>query len=179
MKTITANRAARLLLIFTAIFLSISVSAQENTLSEKEILLEKRIPDWVKPVIKKANLMDTYIISDTINPFYLEADFNGDKFEDIAFYIISKTDGKSGILIIHRQTNIHYIIGAGKDFGMGDSMPWLKIWNVHRDKTIKSFTNEKEQMTLKYPAIRIVKNDAISAYFYWTGKKYKTFNQLY
>lgn len=155
------------------------VSAQESTKTEREILLEKRIPAWVKPVIERAKLYDSYYISDTINPFYLEGDFNGDRQEDIAFYIVSKIDGKAGILIIHRQTNLYYILGAGKDFGMGDSMSWVKVWSVHREKTIKSFTNEKEQMTLKYPAIRIVKTDAISAYFYWTGKKYKTFNQLY
>ncbi len=169
---------ARFILFTVTILLANSLAAQETTKTEKELLLEKRIPDWVKPVLAKSDLKN-YTISDTINPFYLEADFNGDKFEDIAFYIISKTDGKSGILIIHRQTNVHFIIGAGKDFGMGESMPWLKVWNVHRDKTIKSFTDEKEQMSLKYPAVRIVKTDAISAYFYWTGKKYKTFNQLY
>lgn len=165
-------------LLLITLLCTASFHAQENTPSEKEILLDKRIPNWVKPILAKTELSN-YKISDTINPFYLEADFNGDKFEDIAFYIVSKVDGKSGILIIHRQTNLYYIIGAGRDFGMGESMPWLKVWSIHRDKTIKSFTNDKDQMTLKYPAVRIMKSDAISAYFYWTGKKYKTFNQLY
>lgn len=168
----------KLLLLAAGISFSNHLSAQEDR-SEKQALLEKRIPAWAKPVISKAEIKDNYSISDTINPFYLEADFNGDKLEDIAFYIISKVDGKAGILIIHRQTNVHFIMGAGKGFGMGDHMNWVKIWNVHREKSIKSFTSDKEEMSLKYPAIRIVKSDEISAYFYWTGKKYKTFNQLY
>jgi len=166
-------------LFVVATCLSLCLSAQEHVKTEKEILLEKRIPEWVKPVIEKAKLYNTYTISDTINPFYLEGDFNGDRQEDIALYIVSKIDGKSGILIIHRVTNLYYILGAGKDFGMGDDMSWVKVWYVHRNKTIKSFTHEKDEMTLKYPAIRIVKTDNISAYFYWTGKKYKTYNQLY
>lgn len=165
-------------LLVAALLIAGGLSAQETTKTEKEILLEKRIPEWVKPVIAKAEIEKTYTISDTINPFYLEADFNGDKQEDIAFYVINKLDGKSGVLIVHRGTNIHYILGAGKDFGMGDSMPWLKIWSVHREKSIKSFIHEKKPMSIKYPAIRLVKSDEISAYFYWTGKKYKTFNQL-
>jgi hypothetical protein len=154
------------------------VAAQENA-ADKQSLLEKRVPAWVKPVIAQAGITDTYQISDTINPFYLEGDFNGDKQEDIAFFIVNKQDGKAGMLIIHRQTNLHYIFGAGKDFGMGDDMSWVKIWSVHREKAIKSFAGgKKRDMPLKFPAIRIVKTEAISAYFYWTGKKYKTYNQL-
>lgn len=163
------------LTFLVVLFCSLSAFSQ----TEKEILLDKRIPTWTKPILDKTEIRDRYYVSDTLNPFYLEGDFNGDKLVDIAFYIVSKVDGKTGVLIIHRGTNLHYIIGAGKEFGMGDHMNWMKIWGVHRDKTIKSFTTEKEQMTLKYPAIRIVKSDAISAYLYWSGKKYKTFNQLY
>lgn len=169
----------KLLMLVVGMVFSKNLSAQENERTEKQILLEKRIPEWTRPIVSKSEIKDNYYISDTINPFYLEADFNGDKLVDIAFYIVSKVDGKSGILIIHRQTNIHFIIGAGKDFGMGDNMSWVKVWSIHREQSIRSFTNEKTQLSLKYPAIRIVKSDEISAYFYWTGKKYKTFNQLY
>ena len=167
------------LFIFLTMVLARNAAAQENTKSERQMLLEKRIPAWVKPVIERAGINESYYISDTINPFYLEADFNGDRVEDIALRIVNKTDGKNGILIVHGQTNVHFILGAGKDFGMGDDMSWVKIWYVHREKSIKSFTNEKQEMALKYPAIRIVKTESISAYFYWTGKKYKTYNQLY
>jgi hypothetical protein len=169
----------KLLLSTVVMCALLPAAAQENTATDKQALLAKRIPEWVKPIITKAGIADTYEISDTINPFYLEGDFNGDKQEDIAFFIVNKLDGKAGMLVIHRQTNLHYIFGAGKDFGMGDDMSWVKIWSVHREKAIKSFAGgKKRDMPLKFPAIRIVKTEAISAYFYWTGKKYKTYNQL-
>ncbi len=152
--------------------------AQEIEKTKEEILLAARIPEWVMPIIEKNSLQKLYIISDTINPFYLEADFNGDKEVDIALFMISKETGKAGILIIHRKTNMYYVLGGGKDFGMGDSMSWVKNWNVFRGKNLTSLAGGSKIVALKNPAIRIYKTEDISAYFYWAGKKYKTFNQV-
>ena len=99
-------------------FSNTSFFAQELEKSKEERLLASRIPEWVLPIIEKNGLEKLYIISDTINPFYLEADFNGDKEVDIALFMVNKESGKSGILIIHRKTNMYYIIGGGNEFVM-------------------------------------------------------------
>ena len=164
--------------LILCIFAYSTLLSQEISKSPKEKLLEDRIPEWVVPIIEKNKLSSTYIISDTINPFYLEADFNGDKQNDIAIYVVNKENKKAGILIIHSKTEVYHIVAAGKEFGMGDSMSWVKNWKIYRGKTITSVAQGKKSFPLKNPAIRIVKSESISAYIYWSGNKYKTFNQL-
>ncbi len=170
-------KATKICLLISIVLNFNSYSQELIEKSEKEKLLEARIPTWVIPVLDKVHFSDTYYISDTINPFYLESDFTGDNVDDIVLFIINKQNSKSGIVIINGKTNISFIYGAGKDFGMGDNMSWVKIWNVCRDKSITSLKDGKVEMNFKNPVIKVVRNESIAAYFYWTGKKYKTYNQ--
>ncbi|MBI1836146.1 MAG: hypothetical protein HYR91_02655 [Flavobacteriia bacterium] len=168
------------LISLTFLIYHFQIIAQESEVvqkSEKELLLEARIPKWVVPILNKAHFFDVYFITDTINPFYLESDFNGDNVDDIALFIVNKQNKKSGIVIINGKTNIHYILGAGKEFGMGDSMNWVQVWTICREKSVASFKDGKKEMNFKYPAIKIVRNESIATYFYWSGNKYKTYNQ--
>lgn len=144
----------------------------------KETLLEKRIPAWVKPIISKAEWCNKYSISDTINPFYLEADFNGDKQVDVALFIINKENNKAGIMIVHRLTEKINLIGAGDDFGMGDDMVWVNVWSTYREKEVRSYMNGRQVLALKNPAIKIMYNENMAAYIYNKGKRYKTFVQV-
>ena len=65
-------------------------SAQDSSFNFNNYLISERTPQWAKALIEKARLLDTYSISDIINPFYLEADFNGDNLQDIAITIENK-----------------------------------------------------------------------------------------
>jgi hypothetical protein len=167
--------------IVLSVFLSISLllTAQEDSLKLENDLLESRIPQWVKPIMNEAEWTHKFQISDSLNPFYLEGDFNGDKYSDIAFHVVNSENGKTGILIVHRNVNKIYLVGAGQDFGMGDHMNWVKVWGLHHEKVIDSYLNgRRKRLAIKYPAIRIQKDKKIAAYFYWTGSKYRTFNQV-
>ena len=140
-------------------------------------LLSKRIPAWVKPVIEKSEVAKNYTIIDSINPFYLEADLTGDKLDDIVFFVRNNQDGKKGVMIINRGKNVLFVLGGGKDIGMGDNVNWCNRWFVYRDKGIFDGVGKKKA-SLKYPAIRLEKSDRLSVYIYWSGKKYKTYDQL-
>jgi len=141
-------------------------------------LLDKRIPSWVKPVIEKSEVARKYTIVDVINPFYLEADLTGDKLDDIVFFVENKLDGKKGVMIVNRGKNTVFIMGGGKDIGMGDHFNWCQTWFVYRDKGVFDGLGSKK-VSLKYPAIRLEKSEKISVFIYWTGKKYKTYVQLF
>ena len=141
-------------------------------------LLSKRIPAWVKPVIEKSDVAKNYTIIDSINPFYLEVDLTGDKLDDIVFFVRNNQDGKKGVMIINRGKNILFVLGGGKDIGMGDNVNWCNRWFVYRDKGIFDGVGKKKA-SLKYPAIRLEKSDRLSLYIYWSGKKYKTYVQLF
>jgi hypothetical protein len=154
-----------------------SVTAQDS-LTPSRILLDKRIPAWVKPVIEKSEVAQNYTIIDTINPFYLEADFTGDKLDDIALFVESRIDQKKGVMIINRGKNVLFVLGGGKDIGMGDHVNWCNTWFVYRDKGLYQGI-EKKKTVLKYPAIRLEKSEKVSLFIYWTGKKYKTYAQVF
>jgi hypothetical protein len=163
-------------LLFVLLLSAFSLRAQDSL--PAPTLLDKRIPAWVKPVIEKSEVAQNYRIIDQINPFYLEADFTGDKLDDIAFFVESKFDGKKGVMIINRGKNTLFVLGAGKDIGMGDHVNWCQTWFVYRDKGLFDGVGSKKAV-LKYPAIRLEKSEKISLFVYWSGKKYKTYAQVF
>lgn len=164
-------------LVIVALFAGNFLLAQDS-IPAADKLLDKRIPAWVKPVIEKSEVAKNYKITDGINPFYLEGDFTGDKLDDIVFFVESKVDGKKGILIINRGKNTVYVLGGGKDIGMGDHMNWCQSWFVYRDKGIFDGLGSRK-VQLKYPAIQMVKSEKLNLFIYWTGKKYKTYVQIF
>lgn len=171
-------KTVRLLLIafLFPVFGGASAFAQDSV--PAPTLLDQRIPDWVKPVIEKSEVAQNYRIVDVINPFYLEGDLTGDKLEDIVFFVESKFDGKKGVLIINRGKNTLFVLGAGRDLGMSDHVNWCDRWFVYRDKGIFDGVSNKK-IVLKYPAIQLKKSDKVSLFIYWTGKKYKTYVQVF
>ncbi|MGB4847662.1 MAG: hypothetical protein WBP41_07060, partial [Saprospiraceae bacterium] len=62
------------------------------------------LPNWAIEIIRSDKVSDTYQISDFLNPFYLEDDFDGDDKTDIAVLITEKQTGKKGVLIMHVRT---------------------------------------------------------------------------
>jgi hypothetical protein len=163
-------------LLFFVLFVTNQHFAQDTLAAQK--LLDKRIPAWVKPVIEKSEVAKNYTIIDDINPFYLEADLTGDRLDDIVFLVQSKFDGKKGVMIINRGKNTLFIMGAGKDLGMGDHINWCNSWFIYRDKGLFDGTGHRKA-TLKYPALLIPKSEKLNLYIYWTGKKYKTHIQAF
>ncbi|MDX2362266.1 MAG: hypothetical protein QNK23_15775 [Crocinitomicaceae bacterium] len=159
-----------------AIFISLSfnflVSAQD---SAELAPMEDRIPAWAQAVIEKSALIKGYTILEKYNPFYLEADFNGDEIIDIAFMIENKIGGKQGVLIINGGDNKPFIMGAGKDIGMGTDISWCQNWFVFRAKTVYNHANKKNvKVYLKNPALEIVKKEDTSLILYWDKRNYKT-----
>jgi len=163
-------------LLTFALLLANQLSAQDSIV--EPTLLDKRIPAWVKPVIEKSEVAADYRIVDVINPFYLEADLTGDKLDDIIFFVESKFDGKKGVMIINRGKNTLYVLGAGKDIGVGDHVNWCQTWFIYRDRGLFDGVGH-QKATLKYPAIRLEKSEKYNLYIYWTGKKYKTHVQIF
>ena len=139
-------------------------------------LTMENIPEWVRPVLEKSELAQKHQILQNFNPFYLEADFNADKQDDIAFFVENKIDHTKGVMIINKGKNLVFIIGCGTQTDMGSSLTWAKRWFVYRNKSLwNNGTNKKA--SLKSPAIQLIRNEKDSMVIYWTGRKYKTFMQ--
>ncbi len=142
--------------------------------SQVDSLILSNTPSWVRSVLFESSLMQSYELDYTRNPFYLEADFNGDGLVDIAFFVKSKMEGREGILIVNRGKNIGFILGAGKDMGMGANISWCDTWSVYRHKYIYNFKDKKKKYIIYNPGVELVKTENTSLVIYWDKKRYKT-----
>ena len=140
-------------------------------------LLEQKLPEWAASAFN-AKAKTSYQLSDFINPFYIQSDFNGDSKTDIAIAVVQTGTTKKGILIFHQQQPGHYVIGAGKDFGNGgDNFDWMDIWKVYSANKIGAGVNAPGTVALKTTAIYVAKSESSSAVIYWNGSAYKWHQQ--
>ncbi|MBK9108673.1 MAG: hypothetical protein IPM92_10000 [Saprospiraceae bacterium] len=139
--------------------------------ANKKYLLEQSLPDVCREILQSSNVSNQYQISDHLNPFYLEADFNGDQKIDAAIVVQEKTNRKIGIMIIHGGSKSYHILGAGKELGNGgDDFAWMDIWKVYRQKQIGK---KLKPIVLSGAGIWIEKSESASAIVYWDGKGYR------
>lgn len=139
-------------------------------------LINNNIPNWVKPVLERSEMAQKHQILTDFNPFYFEADFTGDGQVDIAFFVENKIDHSRGVMIVNNIKNLVYVVGCGTATDMGTSLNWTKRWFIYRNRYIMNDANKKK-ITLKLPAIQLIRSDTDSMVIYWNGKKYKTFVQ--
>lgn len=166
----------RITSILTFVLLVSNLNAQH--LEFESFSLEENIPTWCRSVELKDNINVNVI--GTINPFYLEADYNGDSVKDIAIIVKEKSSKKRGILIIHGATYSTYLIGAGNKFGSGgDDYYWMDVWKLYKKsiahKTIFSESFDiigSEPVKLNHIAIEIASSEGSSNLIVWDGNQY-------
>ena len=145
--------------ILSSIFLLFSLTLFGQDEGYNDWILTQRLPTWSALTLQELRLSDNYTISDHINPFYLEADFDGSNKRDIAIAVIEKISNKTGIVIIHQETGQYFIIGAGVETGNGgDDFSWMDIWKVDME-------NDK-------PGLHVEQSESASALIYWSGSQY-------
>jgi hypothetical protein len=149
--------------------------------------IRERLPEWLleMDIIQDLKLQDKYKIDARLNPFYLEADFNGDGNLDIAFSIKEINSTKVGFAIIHSSTKEIHIIGAGMEIknSFSDDMNYIDIWKVNRLQINKAGleentgTGSEGELILKTPSLQIEKSEVGGGLIYWNGKEYAYFHQ--
>lgn len=159
---------------FCTIFILLNSSlVKSQTQAYKDWVLKERLPIWSVEQFKNKKLHVKYLISDFINPFYLEADFNNDGILDIALAIEQQQTHKKGIIIFHGSKNDYYIFGAGTSFEKGgDNFAWMDIWKVCREPKVFDLIAEKT-LQLTNPGISVIKSESAGGVIYWDGKRYK------
>lgn len=158
----------------------------EDTINPEYYILS-RLPDNLIDgnLLEKLNLQDEYLIDDRLNPFYLEADFNGDGHLDIALHVSHINSKKVGFAIIHGVTNEIHIIGAGNAIKnwQSDDLEYVDIWKINRRKINEpgleeeTGTGEKGELILDKPSLQIEKSELGGGQIYWNGKEYAYFHQ--
>lgn len=167
-------------LLFSFMLLACS-SAYGQTNKYGDWLLQQRLPDRALQAFKQHGLNGKYKFSNFINPFYLEADFNGDRRLDIAVAIEDTATKKKGFIIFHGASGEYFIFGAGASFGNGgDDFKWMDIWKVNRNQAGHDLTFDSnsersgsQKAILKNPGIDVIKSESAAGLIYWDGSKYK------
>ena len=136
-------------------------------------LLGERLPSWALAEFTSMKLDSLYDWSDHINPFYLEADFNGDSAPDVAMAIVDRRTKQKGILILHGGHAGHAVLGAGISFGNGGSdFDWMDVWRV---EPLAEGADLFKGQRGKVPRVALVveKAESASGLIYWDGKAYR------
>ncbi|MBD1385780.1 hypothetical protein IDJ75_10865 [Mucilaginibacter rigui] len=148
------------------------------------------LPGWFTKSFNEKKLNERYLIIKPIKPGYLEADFTGDKINDIAVQVLDKKSKKRGILIIDGGTKTYYIFGAGQKIPDEDfnDTNWLNGWRLHKDKfayqTIFDANGDisgSKKVKIPHPAISIYSlqdgDELAGVLIYWNGAGYTSIHQ--
>jgi hypothetical protein len=144
-----------------------------------DFVLAGSLPRSVGDYLHAAEGLDSYALSAWINPYYLQADFNGDGWTDTSILIRQKGTNKGGVLIIHGTANESIVLGAGSSFlNGGDDFSWMDAWYVYpRGMVWQGADRQNAPPVLRGDALMVVKLEAASAIVYWTGSEYAWYQQ--
>ena len=96
-----------------------------------QTLIRESLPAWGRRVLNAPPFAAQYILESRLNPFFQQADFDGDGKLDLAVLIVEKGSGKHGVALLRRSAAAPVVVGAGRDFGNGgDDWRWMDVWRV-------------------------------------------------
>ncbi len=175
-----------LLICFSLLAYSL-VSAQKlSGLAGDDI--SERLPDWLRadnPLTNRLEYKTKYAIDDRMKPLYLQADFDGDGYLDIAVPIKNKQTQSLGFAIVHGNTRKVHIIGAGVQIknGNGNNLDFIDLWQISREKSYEPGVDENTgtgpegELIIDLPTLQIEKSEIGGGQIYWNGEEYAYFHQ--
>lgn len=142
------------------------------------------LPESVQKRFASTHFLDTYDLSDRINPFYLRGDFDGDGKPDYAVLMINKKLEKSELTICLSTRNVVDLlgvdgtklrVGTNKDGYDLDDFDWMDAWQVQpRLKLVSSELNPAATIPqMVREGLMVEKTEAASGLIYWDGKKFR------
>ena len=142
-------------------------------------------PIWLGDTLKSKGLDKKYELKSYLDPPFLQDDFNGDGFPDLAVLILEKSTHKRGVLLIQANSSQYYVFGAGTKFGDGsDNFSWANKWSIYKKKSAYETQFDKKtgdilkgkEIKLNRPCISLASiedgTELSGGLIYWNGKKY-------
>lgn len=163
--------ALRILVVWT---LSASTAFAAFDVSELDPAALSRLGPDFNEYIRSSRGTDAYALSSRLNPWHLQADFNGDGTPDVAVLLREKASQKHGILIVHLGVGEHFILGAGEPLGSGgDDFAWMDVWQVASRASLVPNGDERETSASDGDVLWVIKTESASALLYWNGRRYE------
>lgn len=150
-----------------ALLMSGSAPAREPTWQELQ-----NLPPWAQSILAEPRFASTYALSNRINPYFLQGDFNGDGRLDLAVLIERKQTSQQGIAVLHAGSPNPIVVGAGREIGNGgDDFSWLDAWSISpRDPAQPS---GKGAPPPRGDALLVQKLESSGGLLYWDGRAYR------
>ena len=164
------------LAVLTAAIPAIAIGAKPIDLGFE---LASNLPPAFARYLLSHQRLDEYELAAWINPFYLQADFNGDDQLDTAIWLWESASRKGGLLIHHGGTEEHYVIAAGNEFrDRGDDFSRFNGWYVFPQGSVPESSHaDGAPPELLGDALHLEVLEAGSGIVYWTGTEYSWYQQ--
>ena len=164
-----------LCLVAVAMFVTASHGASPDDL---DFVVASSLPSAVRASLASDRQLRGYELSSRINPFYLQADFNGDGRVDTSILVRSSRTKKMGIAVIHGGSEPSVVLGADRHFGNGsDDFSWMNAWHVYPRGPVPPGPDEAGPPRLIGDGLMVLKTESASAIIYWTGTGYAWYQQ--
>lgn len=146
--------------------------------------IDWNLPDSVRKRFESTHFLNSYDLSDRINPFYLRGDFDGDGKPDYAVLVTNKKSKKSLVAFtLSTRTGVDVIGGEGMKprietegggYDLSD-FDFMNAWQVHkRIRLTRSELNNRPAIPqMSGEAIMVEKTEAASALVYWDGNLFR------
>lgn len=145
--------------------------------------IDWNLPGEVRHRLEKVKFFDHYALSESVNPFYLRGDLDGDGKADYAILVTPRNSDKRFVLICRTGTkNLEILTGrnATAVFDSNESVSskknfnWMDAWQItERQKLEANELNEEPPLPMKGEGIIAEKTESGSVVIYWTGKGYR------
>lgn len=147
--------------------------------TDLQLELAGSMPGDLVQYLRESPGHEAYALAAWLNPYYLQAGFDGDGRTDTAVLVEEKATGRRGIMVVHIGAREHIVLGAGKPLGdAGDDLGWMDAWRVRpRGAVGQSPHEERPAPVLVGDALEIMRLEASSGLAYWNGEDYGWYRQ--
>lgn len=152
-----------------------TVARAEQALSFAQ---QQSIPPEARKVLDAEPMRSRYAAVATVNPFYVQGDFDGDRRLDTAVLVKERKDGKIGIAIVLASAAKAHILGAGQPAGNGgDDFSWVDAWYAYPRGEVARGAGAAAPPTLRGDALWVEKTESASAIIFWDGTSFRWYQQ--
>ena len=140
--------------------------------------IASNLPVEVWQQIHATSVLNDYKLSARLNPFYLQADFDGDGRRDVAVLVQHSISKLPGIAVFHASKEGPFILGSiGPAAGSTGYASIFNAWHVMERGPVRMGADQTTPPTLRGDALVLKKLEASSVIMYWTATSYATYWQ--
>lgn len=169
--------------ILTGGTLGFCICPQQSANLTHERKSDWSVPDSALKAFKASRVLEKYDIPDSLNPFYLRGDLDGDGKPDYVIRVQNGLTKHFGLAIVLSSQPTVQVLGAGgvrirvgfgADSYLLDDFDWMDAWQIMpKQPLIRNKLNEKVLAQMRGEGILVEKTESAEAILFWDGKQFR------